>query len=130
MSAASSGALLKWLQRPFDLPRMRLADQPPPNCLVEALAKAQEEQKDKQQPPGKSPPPGQPQDPPLIDMIAELKMIRALQMRVNRRTDRYSELIEGEQALDADLVEALQRLADRETRIYEVTRDLELGRNK
>ena len=94
--------------------------------MIEALKKAQEEQKSK---PGK-PRPGQPQDPPLIDTLAELKMIRALQMRVNRRTERYSKLIEGEQAEKADLIEALQRLAEREQRIHEVTRDLEMGRNK
>ena len=41
-------------------------------------------------------------------MLAELKMIRALQMRVNRRTERYSKLIEGEQAENAELVEALR----------------------
>ena len=42
-------------------------------------------------------------------MLAELKMIRALQMRVNRRTERYSKLIVGEQAEKADLIDALQR---------------------
>ena len=57
-------------------------------------------------------------------------MIRALQMRINRRTQRYSELIEGEQAEDPDLIEALRRLADRERRVYRVTRDLEMGKNK
>ncbi|NQU21350.1 MAG: hypothetical protein HQ567_08715 [Candidatus Nealsonbacteria bacterium] len=97
--------------------------------MIEALKKAQEEQEDKPKP-GDPPPPGEPQDPPLIDLIAELRMVRALQMRVNRRTDRYAELIQGEQALDDDLIEALQQLAERQARIHEVTRDLELGRNK
>ena len=57
-------------------------------------------------------------------------MIRALQMRVNTRTARYSKLIEGEQADNAELVEALRRLAERQERIHRVTRDLELGRNQ
>ena len=35
--------------------------------------------------------PPQPGDPPLVDKLAELKMIRSLQMRINRRTQSYSE---------------------------------------
>lgn len=97
--------------------------------MIEALKKAQKEMENKQKKPGR-PSSGQPQDPALIDTLAELKMIRALQMRVNRRTERYSKLIEGEQAENAELIEALQRLAEREERIHRVTRDLEMGRNK
>ena len=97
--------------------------------MIEALKKAQKEMEEKKKKP--PPPQGLPQDPPLIDMLAELKMIRALQMRVNRRTERYSkQLTEGEQAQRPDLVQALQDLAQREQRIYRVTRDLELGRNR
>ncbi len=62
--------------------------------MIEALKKAIKEQSDKQKPQkGK---PGQPQEPPLVDQLAELRMIRALQMRVNTRTARYSKLIDGE----------------------------------
>jgi hypothetical protein len=97
--------------------------------MIEALKKAQKEMEEKKKNP--PPPQGMPQDPPLIDMLAELKMIRALQMRVNRRTERYSkQLTEGEQAQRPELVQALQDLAEREQRIYRVTRDLELGRNR
>ena len=46
-------------------------------------------------PPGKgSPAGGQNQDQPLVNAIAELKMIRDLQIRVNTRTERYSQLLE------------------------------------
>ena len=65
---------------------------------------------------------GPPQDPPLIEPLAELKMIRALQLRVNRRTDRYAKLIQDEQTDQPDLLEALQRLSEQEQRIYRVTR--------
>jgi hypothetical protein len=68
---------------------------------------------------------GQPQDPPLVDVLAELKMIRALQMRVNGRTERYAKLIEGEQAEKAELLDALHKLAERQEKIYRVTRDLQ-----
>ncbi len=93
--------------------------------MIEALKKAQKDMK------GKKPCPCACKcKPPLIDTLAELKMIRALQMRVNRRTQRYSKLIEGEQAESAELIDALQRLAEREQRIHRVTQDLEMGRNK
>ena len=100
--------------------------------LIEALKKAQKDTDDQQQqrPPPPSTQPSTPQDPPLIDVLAEIRMIRALQMRVNRRTQRYSKLIEGEQAQEPELVEALQQLAEREARIHRVTRDLAAGRNK
>jgi hypothetical protein len=96
--------------------------------MIEALKKAQQDMEDRKQ--QGQPPPGRPQDPALVDLLAEVKMIRALQMRVNRRTARYSKLVEGEQAEKLELIEALQRLAEREQRIYRVTRDLELGRNR
>ena len=62
--------------------------------IIDALKKAQKDAENKKKPPGPSPN-GQPQDPPLIEQLAELKMIRALQMRVNRRTERYSKLVDG-----------------------------------
>jgi hypothetical protein len=94
--------------------------------MIAALKKAQKDKKDKQKPGDCS---GS-CEPPLIDMLAELKMIRALQLRVNTRTARYSKMIEGEQADNAELVEALRRLAEREQRIYRVTKDLEMGKNQ
>ena len=78
--------------------------------------------------------PGQPQDMPLVDAIAELKMIRALQMRVNTRTQRYARLLDNVedpvgQATDQDLREALTKLAERQETIYRITRDIVLGKN-
>jgi hypothetical protein len=46
------------------------------------------------------------------------------------RTDRYSKLIQGEQADKPDLIEALKRLADRQEHIFRITRDLNLGKNR
>lgn len=91
---------------------------------IEAVKKAQKDQekKQRQQPPNSG---GEPQDPPLVDVLAELKMIRALQIRVNGRTERYSKLIDGEQAQQADVIDALQKLAERQSRIHRVTHDLQ-----
>ncbi len=98
--------------------------------MIESLQKAQKD-RDKA---GKQGPAGQgggdSGEPPLVDSLSELKMIRALQMRVNNRTERYSKMIEGEQAENAELVDALKRLADREKKIHRVTRDLQMGKNQ
>jgi hypothetical protein len=97
--------------------------------MIKALQREMKERERKKK--QGNPPPGQPQDPPLVDVLAELKMIRALQMRVNTRTERYSKMLgEKEQADIPDLIEALQKLGDREERIHKVTRDLEMGRNR
>lgn len=100
-------------------------------ALEEMIQALQKEMKQRQQRRGQPPPPGQPQDPPLVDVLAELKMIRALQMRVNTRTARYSKLLgQREQAEQPELAEAIRRLAERQQRIYQITRDLEMGRNR
>ena len=75
---------------------------------IAALDKALKDLDKKKTPPGQPPPAGEPTDPPLVDKLAELKMIRALQMRINRRTQRYGEeIVEGEQADSPDLLKAL-----------------------
>ena len=71
--------------------------------MIEALKKAKQELENKKNNP---PPPGQPpppQDQKLLDQIAELKMIRSLQIRVNTRTETYGKMYqakEGEQTAD------------------------------
>jgi hypothetical protein len=98
--------------------------------MIQALQKAQKDRQKKPPPPGTKPMEGEAQDPPLVDVLAELNKIRALQMRVNTRTERYSKLIEGEQARNPDLVEALRRLSERQERVYKITRDLHTGKNR
>ena len=96
---------------------------------IAALDKAIKDLDKKKTPPGQSPPAGQPTDPPLVDKLSEIKMIRALQMRINRRTQRYGKIIEGEQAETPELLDALAKLAERQQRIYQATVDLSQGRN-
>jgi hypothetical protein len=95
--------------------------------MIDALKKAQKDLEKNQNKP--RPPSGQ-EDSPLVDKLAELKMIRALQMRINTRTERYSKLVEGEQAENAELVDALKRLAERQQRVYRVTHDLSSGKTE
>ena len=97
--------------------------------MIEALKKAQKDNENQKTSPGR-PPRGMPQEPPLVDMLAELRMIRALQMRVNTRTARFAKMLEGEQAENEELVEAIRRLAEREQRIHRAARDLQMGKNQ
>ena len=102
--------------------------------MIEALQKAQQEKEDSKSQ-GK-PRPGQQQGvPPLVDAIAELRMIRSLQWRVNQRTQRYARLLDDAedtvgQAVDGDLRRAIGKLAEREARIQRITRDIVLGKNR
>ena len=57
-------------------------------------------------------------------------MIRSMQMWVNQRTKRYTEMSKSDPSESPDLIAALRRLADREQRIHRVTRDIVVGRNK
>ncbi len=99
--------------------------------IIGALEQAQQDaknRKDKPKPPGGGG--GQPGDPPLVDGLAELKMIRALQMRVNRRTRRYAALTKGDQTPGPEMLRRLDDLSERQQRIVEVTRDIVTGKNK
>ncbi|MFO0919021.1 MAG: hypothetical protein U0872_11985 [Planctomycetaceae bacterium] len=96
--------------------------------LVQALQNEMEKSKNKDQ---KQPPPnGEPPDPALVDQLAELKTLRALQFRVNRRTKILGREVEGEQARDPDLLKQLHQLAKRQEKIQRATYDLSSGRNR
>lgn len=104
--------------------------------LIAALEKAQQdaEQKMQQQQQQQQQQQDQ-QDQPLVDKIAELKMLKSLQERVNKRTVRYSRLLDDDQdpvgqAESADLLTALKTLAERQKEIFGITRDIVLEKNK
>jgi hypothetical protein len=97
---------------------------------IAALEKALKDLEQNRAPPGGGAPPGgQPAEPPLVNKLAELKMIRSLQMRINLRTRRYGQMIEGEQANTPEILAALEDLAKRQARVYQATADLSQGRN-
>ena len=101
--------------------------------LIEALQQAQQDMEEGR--PGMPGQPGEGEDPPLVDVLAELKMIRSLQLRVNSRTKRYSRLLDDPedpvgQAVQDDLRMAIGKLSDLETRIQRITRDIVLGKNR
>lgn len=111
--------------------------------MIEALKKAQKDAKSP--PPGKPKPSqsGMPQDQKLIDLLAELKMIYAMQRRVNARTQLYGKQYKGEQApapatapnaKEREHYEMIQKelkdLAGRQEKIGKVTRDIATGKNE
>ena len=93
-------------------------------ALQKEMEKSDEEEQDGQQQQS------QQQDNPLVETLAELKMLRTLQLRINKLTKRLGMLVSGEQATKADIVQQLQILAKRQAKIREATRDLATGRNK
>ncbi len=96
---------------------------------IAALDKSIKDLEKKRTPPGQQPMAGQPGEMPLVDKLAELKMIRSLQMRINKRTQTYGEMIKGDQAETPELLKSLKDLADREQRVYRATADLQQKRN-
>ena len=84
---------------------------------------------------GQPPPPGPPQDEPLVDLIAEMKMIRGLQERINTRHKRYTRFLDDPDdpvgvTDDPDLRAALDRLADRQEKVQQIANDIVLGKNQ
>ena len=99
--------------------------------MIGALEKAQKDWEEKEQQPSE-PSEQEQEEPPLVDSLAELKLIRSLQMWVNKRTQLYSQKLTGELTPDEgqDLHEALEKLAEREQRIYRTTRDIVQEKNQ
>jgi hypothetical protein len=107
--------------------------------MIAALQKAQKEAKQQ----GKPQQGGSPKDQKLIDQLAELKMIFAMQKRVNGRTELYGKKYTGEQAPRPETAKSarerehleliskeLHDLALRQQKIGKVTRDIATGKNE
>jgi hypothetical protein len=96
------------------------------SALEESLAALQQALKELREQKGGQPQQGggAPGEKPLVDQLAELRMIRSLQARVNRRTEQYGAMIEGEQTADDEVLEALRELSLRQQKIFQATHDL------
>ncbi len=106
--------------------------------MLEAVAQAKKDAKDKKEaenrPPGEGQPPGN-QDQPLVEAIAELKLLRSMQTRIQRSTDRMAAEVGGpasthptsaksDVTATAETLQYVRDLSDRQSRLYRVTRDL------
>ena len=86
------------------------------------------EQQQSGRPPGQG---GQPGEEGLVDRIAELKMLRTLQVGVNRRTVLLGgEDPAGDASGDVDVARRLRDLAARQLRIERAAYDMATGRNR
>jgi hypothetical protein len=94
------------------------------------VKQAQEDaKKQEQEPPGKFDD-GPTVEPPLVDKLAELKMLRTMQVRVNRRLKQISELIQSDETTDPQFRKGLDDLAARQQRLVEITRDIVTGKTE
>jgi hypothetical protein len=98
--------------------------------MIDALQKEIEKKKNDQQQTQQPGQQGEQQDKPLVEQIAELKMLRSLQLRINRRTKRLGGMVKGEQATDADVIDQLRDLARRQSQVQQATHDLATGKNR
>jgi hypothetical protein len=95
--------------------------------MIDALKKAQKNLQNRRNNPSAG---GGSNNQKLIDQLAELKMIRAMQVRVNTRTQVYGQRYTGEQADDPDIQKELSNLAERQMKIFQITQDIYRGNNK
>ena len=112
--------------------------------MVEALKKQREANKNKG--PKQPPMPGQPQqkgEDPLVDIIAQLKLLRSMQKGVQDRTGLYHKEYDGEQAPAPDaakdskqrkhyemIQKEMKELADNEARISKILKDMLTGKDR
>jgi len=95
--------------------------------MLEALKKAQKEAGEQKPSQGK---PGKPPNQKLIDMLAELKLIRSLQTQVNSRTKMHGEKDKTEQARDPLIQKELRQLSLRQIKLQDMIDKLDKGENE
>ena len=98
--------------------------------LLESLKQVQKKrEEDKRQAPGQQGQQGSSEDQPLVDNLAELRLLKTLQLRVNRRTQSLAQQLDKTedtlgQVDDPDSKAEMEELAERQQKIYEVTREI------
>ena len=100
--------------------------------MIAALQKAQrdlEQQRQQEQQQGQPQPGQQPGEQPLVEQIAELRLIRTMETRIMSTTERYARMVE-ESADVGDVLPLIRDLAERQSNLYRVTRDIVQKRNQ
>jgi hypothetical protein len=93
--------------------------------LLKSLEQAKEEAESRSQESSES----QEQEPALIELIAELQLIRSMQVRVNERTEFYASLLEKDPSQEPTIRIAVRELADKEQKLYDILREIERAQN-
>lgn len=70
---------------------------------------------------------GAQQEPPLVDKLAELRMVRSLQKRILSRTKRFGQMADAGELTEAELSESLRELARRQRRAMEAAASMAEG---
>ncbi len=95
------------------------------NELIKATQKEMEEMKSEERQQQQQQNSQQQKKPPLVELMAEIRVLRSLQLRVNRRTTQVHELLQESDSADtADLAEQLEQLAQRQNRLRESAGEL------
>lgn len=97
--------------------------------MIEALKKKRQElQQNRNNPsqPNNNPPPPQ----RLLDLLAELRLIRSQQLQINKRTIDYARHYQGEQADDPAIQKELEAIAKRQVKIEEMLKKIATGKNR
>lgn len=95
--------------------------------MIESLQRKLQELRDKANQPSQG---GGKANSALVDRLAELKMIRSLQKRVNDRTDQVAGLLQSGKPPGEEILKTLRDLAQRQDRIYQITHDITVGKNQ
>ncbi|GAA4448965.1 hypothetical protein [Novipirellula rosea] len=98
--------------------------------MIAATQKAQRDLEKKKQQQQGQPQQGGKQEQPLVEALAELKLIRTMETRIKTTTSRYSGLLESKESTAEETLPLLQDLSERQNRLYQITRDLVLKRNQ
>jgi len=101
--------------------------------LERMLAAVKKAKKDAQNPPPPpsdgGPPPGE-QNKELIELVAQLKLLRELQVILNDRTTLFGKKAGGPQASDPDLQKDLKSLGERQKALQEMLHKIATKANK
>ena len=93
--------------------------------LIEATQKEMQDMKSEERQQQQQQQSNNGQKPPLVELMAEIRVLRSLQVRVNRRTRQVDDLLlQADRDQQADLNEQLTELAERQQRLIESAGEL------
>jgi hypothetical protein len=98
--------------------------------MVDALKKAQQKPSEPMPPMDGQPGQQKPQNQKLIELIAELKLIKTMQQQVNNRTKMYGDKEPAKQAQDKLIQTELKQLSNRQTKLQEMIEKIASGSNQ
>ncbi|AMV26474.1 hypothetical protein VT84_18895 [Gemmata sp. SH-PL17] len=98
--------------------------------MKEALKKARQDLENKPSEPKPNDPNAKKPDNKLLELLAELKLVRSLQEQVNKRTVMYNKQDPGEQAKDALIQAELNQLAARQKVLQEMLHKIATKENQ